>query len=72
MSREIALILIFAMCVLAPAVVMAACGFASIKALGRNPSSASKIFTAMVIVLIFTEAIAIIGLLILFQLFGLQ
>lgn len=72
MSREVALILIFAICVLGPGVVIAATGFASINALGRNPSSAPKIFTAMVILLIFAEAIAIIALLVVFQLFSLR
>jgi len=72
MSREVALILIFAVCVLGPSIVIAASGFASINALGRNPSSASKIFTAMVILLIFAEAIAIIALLVVFQLFSIR
>lgn len=72
MSREIAIISIFAMCILGPALVIAACGFASISALGRNPSSAPKVFTAMVILLIFVEAIAIIALLVVFQLFSIR
>lgn len=72
MSREVALILIFSFCVLGPAMVIAACGFASINALGRNPSAAPKVFTAMVILLIFAEAIAIIALLVLFQLFSIR
>ena len=72
MSREVVIISIFAMCILGPAVVLAACGFASINALGRNPSSAPKVFTAMIILLIFTEAIAIIGLLVVFQLFSIR
>ena len=72
MGREVALILIFAMCVLGPAIVIAACGFASINALSRNPSAAPKVFTAMVILLIFAEAIAIIALLVVFQLFSIR
>ena len=72
MSREVALILIFAVCVLGPSIVIAASGFASINALGRNPSSAPKIFTAMVILLVFVEAIAIIALLVVFQLFSIR
>ncbi len=43
---------------------------ASISALGRNPSAAPKIFTAMVIPLAFAEALAFIALLIVFQLLG--
>ena len=70
MPREVALILIFAFCVLGPALVIAASGFASINALGRNPSAAPKVFTAMIVLIIFAEAIAIIALLILFHLFS--
>jgi F0F1-type ATP synthase membrane subunit c/vacuolar-type H+-ATPase subunit K len=58
------------MCLLGPCAVFAAAGFASINALGRNPSSAPKIFTAMIIALVFAEALAIIAMLIAFQLFG--
>ena len=72
MGRETAILLIFAICVLGPAIVIATCGFASISALGRNPSSAPKVLTAMVILLIFAEAIAIIALLVVFQLFRLR
>jgi F0F1-type ATP synthase membrane subunit c/vacuolar-type H+-ATPase subunit K len=70
MSRNIALVLIFALCILGPCAVFAASSFASINALGRNPSSAPKIFTAMIIALVFAQALAIIGMLIVFQLFG--
>ena len=69
MNRNVALTLIFALCILGPAVVMAATGFSSIGALGRNPSAAPKILTAMTITLIFAEAVAIIGFLVVWQLF---
>ena len=69
MPRNIALTLIFMMCILGPALVMAATGFSSIQALGRNPSAAPKILTAMTITLIFSEAIAIVTLLVAWQLF---
>lgn len=70
MPREVALILIFAFCVGGPALVIAASGFASINALGRNPSAAPKVFTAMIVLIVFAEAIAIIALLIVFHLFS--
>ena len=70
MSRNIALIVIFGLCVLGPCAVFAAASFASVNALGRNPSSAPKIFTAMVIALVFAQALAIIAMLIVFQLFS--
>lgn len=70
MSRNVALILIFGLCVLGPCFVFAASGYAAIGALGRNPSSAPKIFTAMIIALVFAQALAIIVMLIVFQLFS--
>jgi F0F1-type ATP synthase membrane subunit c/vacuolar-type H+-ATPase subunit K len=56
--------------IIGPSAVIASIGYASIRALGRNPSAAPKILHAMIIALIFAEAIAVIALLILFQLFG--
>ncbi len=63
------IVLIFVVCILGPCGVIAAVAFSSITALGRNPSAAPKIFTAMTISLVFAESIAIIGLLISFHLF---
>ena len=70
MGRNLALVLIFGLSILGPCAVFAAGSFASINALGRNPSSAPKIFTAMIIALVFAEALAIIAMLIVFQLFS--
>ena len=70
MNRNIALFLIFTMCILGPALVMAAASSSSISALGRNPSAAPKILTAMTITLIFAEAIAIVAFLVAWQLFA--
>ncbi len=69
MNREIIIVLIFALSIIGPTFIIAAGGFASISALGRNPSAAPKIFTAMIIMLIFGVAISIIALLVLFQLY---
>lgn len=69
MDRNIALIIIFAFCILGPCAVFAAGCFASIAALGRNPSAAPKIFTALIIALVFAQALAIIAILVVFQLF---
>ncbi|MDP2905912.1 MAG: hypothetical protein Q8O22_06415 [Candidatus Omnitrophota bacterium] len=68
--RNFIIILVMFVTILGPSAVIASIGFASIRALGRNPSSAPKILLAMIIALIFAEAIAIIGMLVLFQLFG--
>ena len=70
MSRNLALTIIFSMCVLGPALVMAATGYSSIAALGRNPSAAPKIFTAMVLTLIFIELLTVVAFLIVWQLFA--
>ena len=69
MSRNVALVLIFALCILGPMLVIMASSFASISALGRNPSATPKIFTAMVIAMMFAISVAVIAMLIVFQLF---
>ena len=69
MPRNVALAIIFMMCIMGPSVVIAATGFSSIGALGRNPSAAPKILTAMTITLIFAEAVAIVAFLVVWQLF---
>ena len=56
--------------VMGPSVVIAILGHAVIKALARNPSAATKIFMGMVVMLIFVEAISVIAILIIFQLFA--
>ena len=70
MDRNIALTLIFAICIVGPCAVFAASAYASIISLGRNPSAAPKIFTAMIIALVFAEALAFIAMLVIFQLYG--
>ena len=68
--RNLVILLVILFTVLGPSGVIASVGYASIRALGRNPSAANKILQAMIIALVFAEAIAIIALLVLFQLFG--
>jgi F0F1-type ATP synthase membrane subunit c/vacuolar-type H+-ATPase subunit K len=70
MSRNAALLVIFSLCTLGPAAVFALASYASINALGRNPSAAPKVFTAMILALVFTEALALIIILVVFQLFS--
>lgn len=65
--KDVIIVLVMILSVLGPSIVIGAIGFASIKALGRNPSASPKILLSMMISLIFAEAIAIIALLILFQ-----
>jgi len=70
MDRNLALILIFSLTLLGPSAIMAAAAFSSINALGRNPSAAPKILTAMTITLVFAEALGIIALMVVWQLFS--
>jgi F0F1-type ATP synthase membrane subunit c/vacuolar-type H+-ATPase subunit K len=70
MDRNLSILLIFALALILPCWVFAACGKASISALGRNPTAAPKILQTMIIVLVFAEAAAILAILVAFQLFG--
>ena len=63
----VALILLLA--TLGPSLVIAVVGYASIKALSRNPSAAPKIQMTMIVSFIFAAAIAVLALLILFHIF---
>jgi F-type H+-transporting ATPase subunit c len=54
---------------LGPAVVIGLVGSAAVKAVGRNPSASARILLAMIVAFIFAEAIAVIALLMVFNLF---
>ena len=69
-SHGIEIIIIFMIAIIGPSLILAAGGYASINALGRNPSAAPKIFTAMIILLLFGASISVIALLVLFQLYS--
>ena len=68
MSKILVVIVLLA-AILGPSGVIAAVGYSSIRALGRNPSAAPKILSAMIIAIVFAECIGIIALLITFHLF---
>ncbi len=70
LTKNFELLIIFIVSILGPSAVIAAGGYASITALGRNPSAAPKIFTALIILLLFGTAISVIALLVLFQLYS--
>ena len=70
MMRNFIIFVVIFLTVLGPSAVIATIGYASIRALGRNPSAAPKILQAMIVSLVFAESIAVIALLVLFQLFG--
>lgn len=68
--RNFTIFLVMFATIIGPSAVIAAIGYASIRALGRNPSAAPKILQAMMISLVLALGIAVIALLILFQLFA--
>ncbi len=69
MNTLIILIVMFIV-VVGPSAIIGVLGFSTIKALGRNPSAASKIFMGSIFLLVFVEAISIISMLVVFQLFA--
>ncbi len=70
MDQTVVVILIMVVAVLGPAIVIAVVGAATMKALGRNPSAAPKIYLGMILMLVFAEAASILALLVVFQIFG--
>ena len=68
--KNFTLILIMIISTLGPSIVIALVGSASVKALGRNPSAAPKILISMILAFVFAEAIAVVGLLVVYNLFG--
>ena len=67
--RNLVLIFIMLLTTLGPAAVIGIVGYAAIKAVGRNPSASTRILTAMIIAFLFAEAIAVMALLMVFNLF---
>ena len=68
--NPVIILLIMLIVVLGPSAVIAAIGYATIKAIGRNPSSASKILIGTILILAFAEALSVISMMLIFQLFG--
>lgn len=67
--KILTIILMLTLSTLGPSLVIAFIGYGAVKSLGRNPSAASKIFLAMIFAFTFAEAIAIIALLVVYNLF---
>jgi F-type H+-transporting ATPase subunit c len=69
MLKNFTIALIMFLSTLGPSLVIALVGYGAVKALGRNPSAAPRILTSMILAFMFAEAIAIIALLVIFNLF---
>ena len=66
----LALIFVMFLSTAGPVAVIALVGSAAVKSVARNPSAAAKIFIVMILAFIFSEAIAVLALLILYNLFA--
>jgi F0F1-type ATP synthase membrane subunit c/vacuolar-type H+-ATPase subunit K len=69
-AETVIILTVMFIAVMGPSIVIAVLGYAVIKALGRNPSAASKIFVGMAVMLVFVETISIVAILVIFQLFS--
>ena len=67
--RNLTILLIMLVATLGPSLVIALVGYSAVRALGRNPSASPRILLSMVLAFIFAEAVAIIALLVVFNLF---
>jgi len=67
--RNVTIILMMLLSTLGPAIVIGFIGHSAVKAVGRNPAASPRILLAMIVAFLFAEAIAIIALLMVFNLF---
>lgn len=69
MMQNLTVVLIMILSTVGPAAVVGIVGYAAVKAVGRNPAASARILVAMIVAFIFAEAIAVMALLIVFNLF---
>ncbi len=67
--ENVVIVLVLVVTIAGPVAVIAVIGYASIRALGRNPSAAPKILQAMLLALVFAMSVSVMAQLILFSLF---
>lgn len=67
--RNLIIIIIMLLATLGPAAVIGLVGYAAVKAVGRNPSASPRILLAMITAFLFAEAIAVLAMLMVFNLF---
>ena len=67
--RNLTIALVMFISTLGPSLIIAAVGYAAIKALGRNPSAAPKIMVVLMFAFLFAEGIAVIALVMIYNLF---
>lgn len=67
--RNLTIAIVMFISTLGPSLIIAVVGYAAIKALGRNPSAAPKIMVALTFAFLFAEGIAVIALVMVYNLF---
>lgn len=67
---EVIVILLMFLSTAGPAAVIAYVGSAALKAVSRNPSASPKIFIVMILSFIFAGSIAVVAMLIIYNLFN--
>ena len=67
--RNLIIIIVMLLSTLGPAAVIGVVGYAAVKAVGRNPSASARILLAMIFSFLFAEAIAVLSILMVYNLF---
>jgi len=67
--RYVAIAIIMLLSTLGPSAAIALVGFSAVKALGRNPAAAPRIMTAMIVSFVCAESVAVIALLVTYNIF---
>ena len=70
MQISLGLMMLMFLSTAGPAAVIAFCGTVRGRAVARNPAASARIFIAMILSFIFAEAIAVIALFIVYNLFS--
>jgi len=66
--QNFVVIVIMLLSTLGPAAVIGVVGYAAVKAVARNPSASPRILMSMIVAFLFAEAIAVLALLMVYQL----
>ena len=69
MTRYLTIALVMFLSTLGPSIIIASVGYAAVRSLGRNPAAAPRIMLALTMAFLFAEGIAVIALIIIYNLF---
>ena len=69
MIRHLTLVLVMLLSTMGSAAVIGVVGYAAVQAVARNPSASPRILLSMIVAFLFAEAIAVLALLMVYNLF---